>query len=207
MVELIPTLLFYAFAGTTVLSAAAVILAKNPVHSVFFLIFAFFNCAGLFVLIGAEYIAMTLVIVYVGAVAVLFLFVVMMLDINVAEMRQGFMKRLPLGLGFAGALLAQIIFVIMAAMNSSHMTSPARSFTPDAADVTNTHAIGRVLYTDYIYAFQMCGLILLVAMIGAIVLTLRTRPGVRKQKISHQIARKRSDAVELVDVESGKGVV
>lgn len=206
MAELIPTLLFYAFAGTMVLSAAAVIVAKNPVHSVFFLIFAFFNCAGLFVLIGAEYLAMTLVIVYVGAVAVLFLFVVMMLDINITEMRQGFMKRLPIGLAFAAALLAQIIFVIYAAMQNGSMVTPARNFTPDASAVTNTHAIGQILYTDYFYPFQMSGLILLVAMIGAIVLTLRTRPGVRKQKVSQQVARKREDSLEMVDVKTGEGI-
>ena len=206
MAELIPTLLFYGFAITTVLSAVCVISAKNPVHSVFFLIFAFFNSAGLFVLIGAEYIAMTLVIVYVGAVAVLFLFVVMMLDINIAEMRQGFMKRLPLGIGFAGLLLAQIIFVLLAVVEQDSIVVAARNQTPNPDQVTNTHAIGQVLYTDYLYPFQMSGIILLVAMIGAIVLTLRTRPGVRKQKIAQQVARKRSDAVELVDVETGKGV-
>lgn len=206
MADILPTLLFYAFAITTVMAALGVIVSKNPVHSVFFLIFAFFNCAGLFVLIGAEYIAMTLVIVYVGAVAVLFLFVVMMLDVNVAEMRQGFMKRLPVGLAFAGALLAQLVFIILAAMNNDSMVVPARSFAPDVDEVTNTHAIGQVLYTDYFFAFQMSGLVLLVAMIGAIVLTLRTRPGVRKQKISQQVARKRSDSVELVDVKTGQGV-
>ena len=206
MADILPSLLFYGFAITTVLSAACVISAKNPVHSVFFLIFAFFNSAGLFVLIGAEYIAMTLVIVYVGAVAVLFLFVVMMLDINITELRQGFMKRLPLGLGFAGLLLAQIIFVLLAATGRDSIVVAARSQTPSAEQVTNTHALGQVLYTDYIYPFQMSGIILLVAMIGAIVLTLRTRPGVRKQKIAKQVARARADAVELVDVETGKGV-
>ena len=206
MAELIPTLLFYAFATATVLSAAGVILSKNPVYSVFFLIFAFFNCAGLFVLIGAEYIAMTLVIVYVGAVAVLFLFVVMMLDINIAEMRQGFVKRLPLAIGFAAAFLTQMVLIIMAAMEGGSMITPARSFTPNPDDVANTHALGQVLYTDYVYPFQMSGLVLLVAMIGAITLTLRQRPGVRKQKISQQVARAREDSVELVDVESGKGV-
>lgn len=207
MAELIPNLLFYAFAITTVLAAAGVILSKNPVYSVFFLIFAFFNCSGLFVLLGAEYIAMTLVIVYVGAVAVLFLFVVMMLDINIAKMREGFVKRLPLALGFAGLLLVQIISIIYAAMqNGTMMTQGARSITPDPEVVTNTHAIGQVLYTDYFYPFQMSGLILLIAMIGAITLTLRQRPGVRKQKISQQVARKREDSVALMDVPSGKGV-
>lgn len=206
MAEMLPTLLFYLFAGTVVLSAAAVIFAKHPVHSVLFLIFAFFNSAGLFVLIGAEYLAMTLVIVYVGAVAVLFLFVVMMLDVDVVKMREGFMKRLPLGLGFAGLLLAQIVFVILAATSTDYMVAPARSFMPDDSVATNSHAIGEILYTDYIFPFQMSGLVLLVAMIGAIVLTLRTRPGVRKQKIAAQVARKREDSVELVDVKTGEGI-
>lgn len=136
----------------------------------------------------------------------LFLFVVMMLDVDLAQMRQGFMKRLPLGLGFAGLLLAQIIFVILAAAEGDNMVTPARNFTPDISEATNTHAIGQILYTDYIFPFQMAGLVLLVSMIGAIVLTLRTRPGVRKQKIAKQVARRREDALELVDVKTGEGI-
>ncbi len=206
MTELIPTLLFYLFAGLTVASGLGVISSRNPVYSVFFLIFAFFNAAGLFVLLGAEYLAMTLVIVYVGAVAVLFLFVVMMLNINVTEMREHFMQYLPVGVGFAVAFFAQITAVIYAALNNPSAAAPARSEAPDALEVTNTHAIGAILYTDYAYPFLVSGLILLVAMIGAIVLTLRHKPDVRRQKISEQLARKREDAVHLIKVESGKGV-
>lgn len=205
MTDLIPTLLFYLFAGLTILSGVGVISSKNPVYSVFCLIFAFFNAAGLFVLIGAEYLAMTLVIVYVGAVAVLFLFVVMMLNINITELREGFMRYLPVGIAFAVAIFGQIGFVLYAAFLNPSAVSAARSDIPDAADVTNTHAIGAVLYTDYIFAFQMCGLILFVAMIGAITLTLHHKPGTRRQKISAQVKRKRSDAVEIVRVESGQG--
>lgn len=204
MAELIPTLLFYVFAGLVIASAVGVVVSRNPVYSVFFLIFAFFNSAGLFVLIGAEYLAMTLVIVYVGAVAVLFLFVVMMLNINLVELRQGFMRNLPAGIAFAVVLFIQIVTVIVAAFNHPSALAPARSEAPDA--VTNTHALGHILYTDYAYAFQVAGLILLVAMIGAIVLTLRHRPDVRRQKISTQLARKREDAVEVVHVQPGQGV-
>jgi NADH-quinone oxidoreductase subunit J len=203
--ELIPTLMFYLFAVLTVLSGVGVISSRNPVYSVFFLIFAFFNAAGLFVLLGAEYLAMTLVIVYVGAVAVLFLFVVMMLNINLTEMREGFMRHLGVGIVFGLAIFAQISAVIYAALNNPSALAPARSETPDTADITNTHAIGAVLYTDYVYPFLVCGLILLVAMIGAIVLTLRHKP-TRRQKISSQLARKRSDAMAIISVESGKGV-
>lgn len=204
--ELIPTLVFYLFAGVTVLSAVMVISSKNPVHSVFFLILAFFNSAGLFVLLGAEYIAMTLVIVYVGAVAILFLFVVMMLDINFVEMRQGFMRNLPVGISVAVILLIELVMVICASLDTPSALAEARQAIPAAQDVTNTHAIGQVLYTWYLYPFQLSGIILLIAMIGAIVLTLRIRPGVRKQNIGQQLARKRKDSVAVVKVESGKGI-
>lgn len=206
MAELIPTLMFYVFAALTIGSGAGVVMSRNPVYSVFYLIFAFFNTAGLFVLIGAEYLAMTLVIVYVGAVAVLFLFVVMMLNINVAELKQGFMRYLPMGVAFATAMFAELAMVLFAAFNNPSALAPARSETPDAATTTNTHALGNILYTDYIYAFQVAGLILLVAMIGAIVLTLRHKPDAKRQKISTQLARKRENSVEIVQVKPGQGV-
>lgn len=201
----LPTVLFYLFAFFTLMSGAMVISARNPVHSVLFLIFAFFNAAGLFVLIGAEYLAMTLVIVYVGAVAVLFLFVVMMLDINFAQWRQGFVEQLPLGVS-AALLLFVELSALVAASSVAQQPKMLPAFpTPDAAVVSNTRALGQILYTDYIYAFQLAGIILLVAMIGAIVLTLRHRPGVRRQKIARQVARKREDAVALVKVKPGEG--
>jgi NADH-quinone oxidoreductase subunit J len=204
MAELIPTLLFYLFSGLLVLSALMVISAKNPVHSVLFLIFAFFNAAGLFVLLGAEYIAMTLIIVYVGAVAVLFLFVVMMLDINFAELRQGFLKYLPMGALTGGLLFVEFLLVFYASLNAPMKTAATRHAI--SADVTNTHAIGSVLYTWYIYPFQLAGIILLIAMIGAIVLTHRARPGVRRQRIFKQVNRTRVESMAIVKVESGKGI-
>jgi len=204
METLIPTILFYTFSGVMVLSALMVISAKNPVHSVLFLIFAFFNAAGLFVLLGAEYIAMTLVIVYVGAVAVLFLFVVMMLDINFAELRQGFLKYLPMGALTAGLLLFEFLMVFYASLHSPMKTATAVHATP--VDITNTHAIGNVMYTWYVYPFQMAGVILLVAMIGAIVLTHRHRPGVRRQKIGKQVTRTREESVAIVNVKPGQGI-
>jgi NADH-quinone oxidoreductase subunit J len=195
-----------AFAGITVLSALGVISSKNPVHSVFFLILAFFNSAGLFVLLGAEYIAMTLVIVYVGAVAVLFLFVVMMLDINFAELRQGFLRYLPLGAGVAAAILAELLLVFHRSLSSARSLAPVRHALQPAEAVTNTNAVGGVLYTYYIYPFQMAGIILLIAMIGAIVLTHRRRPDVRRQRVASQLARRKADGVEVISVESGKGI-
>jgi NADH-quinone oxidoreductase subunit J len=198
---------FYIFALVAVASGAMVVSARNPVHSVLFLILAFFNAAGLFVLMGAEFLAMILVIVYVGAVAVLFLFVVMMLDINFAELRQGFMRYLPLGALVGIVLLAELLFVFatwaITPADSSLLAAPM----PDvASNVTNAKALGLILYTKYVYAFQSAGAVLLVAMIGAIVLTLRERGGVRRQKISEQISRPRSASVEIVHVEVGKGV-
>lgn len=205
MAELLTTTVFYLLSLTVILSATMVIASKNPVHSVFFLILAFFNSAGLFVMIGAEYIAMTLVIVYVGAVAVLFLFVVMMLNINFTEMRQGFQKYLPMGLAVAGIILFELLFVFSLSLNQEQVVSPAVHVIPDVAKTTNTEAIGNLLYTWYLYPFQMAGIILLIAMIGAITLTLRSRPGVRKQNISKQVSRKREDAMEIVKVKSGEG--
>jgi NADH-quinone oxidoreductase subunit J len=209
--EMVPALVhaaaFYIFALVAVASGAMVVSSRNPVHSVLFLILAFFNAAGLFVLMGAEFLAMILVIVYVGAVAVLFLFVVMMLDINFAEMRQGFMRYLPIGALVGIVLLAELLFVFatwtITPADSSILAAPM----PDAvSNVTNAKALGLILYTKYVYAFQAAGGVLLVAMIGAIVLTLRERTGVRRQKISEQVSRPRSASVEIVHVEVGKGV-
>jgi len=190
---------FYIFATICCLSALMVISARNPVHSVLFLILTFFNAAGLFVLLGAEFLAMLLVVVYVGAVAVLFLFVVMMLDINYAELREGFQKYLPLGLIVCAILMAELFILFFGNVGAS--TSLVIS-----NPVENTRALGRVIYTDYIYLFQLSGLILLVAMIGAITLTLRKRDGVRRQSISMQNSRTRDETVELVKVKSGHGM-
>ena len=189
---------FYLFAAITLLAGLMVVSARNPVHSVLFLILAFFNAAGLFVLLHAEFLAMLLVVVYVGAVAVLFLFVVMMLDINFVELRDGFQRYRPLGLLIAGVLLVEL-FVTFFSLTGSDATMPVMS------DVHNTLALGRVIYTDYIYLFQLAGLILLVAMIGAITLTLRKRDGVKRQHIGSQNIQSRADTVRLAKVRSGEG--
>ena len=197
---------FYLFAVVTVAAGFMVIAAKNPVHAVLFLILAFFNAAGLFVLLGAEFLAMVLVIVYVGAVAVLFLFVVMMLDINFAELRQGFLQYLPVG-GLIGLVL---FFELLLLVGSWVFGAGAGTFiaspVPPPSQVTNTHALGRILYTDYIYLFQASGMILLIAMVGAIVLTLRQREGVRRQSIPQQVARRRQESVELKKVPTRSGI-
>ena len=200
---ILPALFFYLFAGVCVASAFMVIAAKNPVHSVLFLILAFVNAAGLFVLLGAEFLAMILVVVYVGAVAVLFLFVVMMLDIDFVELRRGFMEYLPLGALVGLVLLGELLIVVGAWAFGGSV--PAARSNPLPAGVSNTEALGRILYTDYIFYFQTAGIILLVAMIGAIVLTLRHRPGVKRQSISRQVARQPADAIALVDVKPGQG--
>ncbi|MDO9460953.1 MAG: NADH-quinone oxidoreductase subunit J [Alphaproteobacteria bacterium] len=203
---IIQALAFYLFAAVTIAAAFLVITVRNPVHSVLFLILTFFNAAGLFVLLGAEFLAMMLVIVYVGAVAVLFLFVVMMLDIDFVELRQGFLNYLPVG-GVVGFILALELILVVGA--NSVVTAPegvAASPTPALGEVTNTEALGRILYTDYVYLFQTAGLVLLVAMIGAIVLTLRTREGVRRQNISEQVARTPALGMELKDVKPGQGI-
>ena len=194
---------FYVFSTVIIASALMVIGARNPVHSVLFLILAFFNAAGLFVLLGAEFLAMILVVVYVGAVAVLFLFVVMMLDIDFTALRSGFMHYLPLG----GTLAFIIFFEFVYALVLWTFAPGAQSVRalPVPEGVSNTEALGRVLYTDYIFYFQTAGMILLVAMIGAIVLTLRHRPGVKRQSISRQIARGPATAIELHDVKPGQG--
>ncbi|MEQ8967168.1 MAG: NADH-quinone oxidoreductase subunit J [Azospirillaceae bacterium] len=203
---IVSTLAFYLFAFITIASGVMVISARNPVHSVLFLILAFFNSAALFVLMGAEFLAMILVVVYVGAVAVLFLFVVMMLDINFAELKSGFLQYLPIG-GLIGViLLVELFFVLGAWAVSPDVEFRARAPVPAAADATNTEALGRLLYTDYVYLFQASGLILLVAMIGAIVLTLRQRAGVRKQRISEQVYRTREAVVQVRSVEKGTGI-
>ena len=196
---MIESLFFYIFAGVTCLAGLMVISSRNPVHSVLFLILAFFNSAGLFVLLGAEFLAMLLVVVYVGAVAVLFLFVVMMLDINFAELREGFQRYMPLGLGVGGILLTEILFVFF---NREEMPENVNL----VSEVSNTRALGRVLYTDYIYLFQVAGLILLVAMIGAITLTLRRRENVRKQLISVQNDRTGEETIQVVKVSNRVGV-
>jgi NADH-quinone oxidoreductase subunit J len=200
------TFAFYLFAFVTIASGIMVISAKNPVHSVMWLILAFFSAAGLFVLMGAEFLAMLLVIVYVGAVAVLFLFVVMMLDINFVEMRQGFLQYLHQGLLVGLILLVEIVTLVSTWPYGTTVVENIASPMPEAVDVNNTVALGQILYTDYIYPFQVAGLILLVAMIGAIVLTFRRRPGIKRQNIMVQNARRPEDSFEVVDVKSGEGI-
>ena len=202
---IVQTVLFYIFALAAVGSGAAVVAARNPVHSVLFLILAFFNTAGLFVLIGAEFLAMILVIVYVGAVAVLFLFVVMMLDIDFRELRSGFVRYLPIGALVGMILLAELIFMAVS-WAVAPGTITASPVPAGAAAISNTRALGDILYTRYLFAFQAAGLILLVAMIGAIVLTLRRRADTRRQSIAVQIARTRAQTVEVVKVPIGEKV-
>jgi NADH-quinone oxidoreductase subunit J len=201
----LPVIAFYMFAGTTVAAAALVISSKNPVHSVLWLILAFFSAAGLFVLLGAEFLAMLLIIVYVGAVAVLFLFVVMMLNINYEELREGAFNYLPIG-GLIGLiLLVELVFMSISWQFGADVSVNAAQPIAAISEVQNTKALGRVIYTDYVFIFQSAGLILLVAMIGAIVLTHRTRAGVKRQNIAQQNARRPEDAYGLVDVEIGVG--
>ena len=197
---------FYVFAALLVASGVMVISARNPVHSVLFLILAFFQAAGLCVLMGAEFIAMILVIVYVGAVAVLFLVVVMMLDINFRELRQGAMEALPLGALVGLILLAELVAVLGGWIVAPNVATAVGAPTPELDQVTNTHALGRLMYTQYVYLFQASGIVLLIAMIGAIVLTLRHRPGVRKQNVGEQISRRREDVVVVRKVTTGEGV-
>jgi NADH-quinone oxidoreductase subunit J len=197
---------FYLFSAVAVASAFMVIASRNPVHSVLFLILTFVNAAGLFLLMGAEFLAMILVVVYVGAVAVLFLFVVMMLDVDFAELRQGFLSYLPLGAVLGLGLLVELVLVVTTyAIGPGTLRSRPAAPSADAL-VSNTEALGRVLYTQYIYFFQAAGLILLVAMIGAIVLTLRHKQGVRRQDISRQVARTQETAVEVKKVPFRQGV-
>jgi NADH-quinone oxidoreductase subunit J len=202
---IVQAILFYIFAVIAVASGVLVISARNPVHSVLFLILAFFNVAGLFVLIGAEFLAMILVIVYVGAVAVLFLFVVMMLDIDFRELRSGFVSYLPIGALVGFILLAELVLVIGSWVVAPGAPSSAIASATGGVALTNTRALGDILYTRYLFAFQAAGLILLVAMIGAIVLTLRHRADVRRQSISAQLARTRAQTVDVVKVPVSSG--
>ena len=201
---MIAGLFFYLFAAVCVASAVMVITARNPVHSVLFLILAFVNASGLFVLLGAEFLAMILVVVYVGAVAVLFLFVIMMLDVDFAELKQGFLQYLPIGVVIGAIFLAELLLVGGAwTIDPQLIKSPV---APTPTNITNTEALGLVLYTKYIHYFQLSGLVLLVAMIGAIVLTLRHKPNVKRQDIPTQNARTKASAMEIRKVASGQGL-
>src|SRR4249919_3147932 len=203
---LFPAIFFYMFGATCVAAAFMVIASRNPVHSVLFLILAFVNAAGLFVLLGAEFLAMILIIVYVGAVLVLFLFVVMMLDVDFAQLRQGFLQYLPIG-GFIGIIvLIELVLVVFTWSIGPDVKHAITAPIPPLTKMPNTEALGHVLYTRYIYFFQAAGVVLLVAMVGAIVLTLHHRPKVKRQNISDQIARSRRTAIEVVKVRSGQGL-
>ncbi|MGI9354167.1 MAG: NADH-quinone oxidoreductase subunit J [Rhizobiaceae bacterium] len=199
-------LFFYLFAAVCVGSAFMVISSRNPVHSVLFLILTFFNAAGLFMLMGAEFLALILIVVYVGAVAVLFLFVVMMLDVDFAELREGFLQYLPIGGIIGVVLLVELVLVLGGLTFDPDAARVAVQPIPDMAETSNIEAIGNLLYTKYIFFFQLAGLILLVAMIGAIVLTLSHRPNVKRQNIAEQVARDPELAVTLHNVKSGEGI-
>jgi NADH-quinone oxidoreductase subunit J len=199
-------LFFYLFASITVASAFMVIASKNPVHSVLFLILAFVNAAALFLMLGAEFLAMILVVVYVGAVAVLFLFVVMMLDVDFVELRQGFLQYLPVGALVGVVFLVELVLVLGTWATSPGMLRAIDAPVISAGRITNTEAIGKVLYTTYIHYFQLSGIVLLVAMIGAIVLTLRHKPNVKRQDVGAQVARTPADSIEVVKVKSGQGI-
>jgi len=204
----VAALFFYLFATVTVAAGLMVICARNPVHAVLYLILAFFNAAGLFVLLGAEFLAMILVVVYVGAVAVLFLFVVMMLDVDFAELRAGFIRNAPLGALIGLILFVELVMVVgFIVISPGSLATPSAPIPPPGSGITNTEAIGRVLYTKYVYFFQAAGLILLVAMIGAIVLTLRHKEGVKRQSIAAQVARSKRTAIKVVKVAPGTAVV
>lgn len=194
---------FYVLAAVAIAAATMVISARNPVHSVLFLILTFFNAAGLFVLIGAEFLAMVLIVVYVGAVAVLFMFVVMMLDINFIRLREGFLQYLPVGALVGLILLVELVLV---ATTWALGELPPQQPVPAPSQLTNTEALGRLFYTDYFYLFQAAGVILLVAIIGAITLTLRQRPGVRRQSIGRQVHQDRTGTVELRKVRPRSGI-
>jgi NADH-quinone oxidoreductase subunit J len=203
---IVQAIFFYLFAAICVASAFMVIASRNPVHSVLFLILAFVNAAGLFVLMGAEFLAMILVVVYVGAVAVLFLFVVMMLDVDFAALKQGFLQYLPFGMVVGGIFLAELLFIVGAWTIGTGSPKSISSPIPAMEQISNTEAIGIVLYTKYVYFFELAGMVLLVAMIGAIVLTLQHRVRVYRQNISAQNARTQASAVELRNVRPGQGV-
>ncbi len=197
---------FYLFSAIAVASAVMVISSRNPVHSVLFLILTFFNAAGLFLLLGAEFVAMILLIVYIGAVAVLFLFVVMMLDIDVVEMRKGLLQYVPLGATIGLILLGELVLALSGWVMSPELGQAIASPTPAIAEVSNTEALGRLLYTKYVYLFQAAGMILLVAMVGAIVLTMRHKPRVKRQDIETQVARSPATSIEIVKVKPGQGI-
>jgi NADH-quinone oxidoreductase subunit J len=203
---IVVSLFFYLFAGICVAAGFMVIAARNPVHSVLFLILAFVSAAGLFVLMGAEFLGLVLVFVYVGAVAVLFLFVVMMLDVDFAELRQGFLSYLPIGAVIGAIFLVELLLVVAVWAIGTRVPETITAPIPPPSVVTNTDALGRVLYTRYIYYFQAAGLVLLVAMIGAIVLTLHHKLGVRRQNAADQIARTPRTAIEIKHVRPGEGI-
>ena len=206
MLNGIEAVFFYLFAFIAVGSAFMVISARNPVHSVLFLILTFVNAAGLFLLTGAEFLAMILLVVYVGAVAVLFLFVVMMLDVDFAELKSGALRYAPIGAIVGLILAAELIIVTGGYAFAPQLAGTVAKPTPDIATRHNTAALGDILYTDYVHFFQIAGLVLLVAMIGAIVLTLRHKEGVKRQDISAQVARTPATAIEIKKVETGKGI-
>lgn len=198
---------FYLFAFVAIAAAVMVISARNPVHSVLYLILTFFNAAALFILTGAEFLGMILLVVYIGAVAVLFLFVVMMLDVDFASMKRGALDYAPIGAMVGIVIAAELLIVLGGKFIGVGEAVVGSMPIPDPLTRTNTQALGDVLYTDFIFYFQIAGLVLLVAMIGAIVLTLRpTRPGVKRQNMSEQVARKVKDSIEVVEVETGKGL-
>ena len=199
------SLTFYLFSSVAVLSALMVISAKNPVHSVLFLILSFVNASGLFVLLGAEFLAMILVVVYVGAVAVLFLFVVMMLDINYIKLREGFLQYLPFG-ALLGIVLVIELGILFLTDISSNINSSKMPLEPRIYDIENTKMIGEILYTKYFYLFQICGIILLVAMIGSITLTLRDKGGVKRQNIDNQNSVDALNAIDKKKVKLGEGI-
>jgi NADH-quinone oxidoreductase subunit J len=197
------TVFFYLFALMAIASAMLVIMARNPVHSVLFLILCFFNAAGLFILMGAEFLAMILVVVYVGAVAVLFLFVVMMLDVDFAKLKEGMAQYLPIG-GVIGLILLAELVLVVGTLNLAPEALKTTAAVP--TNITNTEALGQVLYTKYVYFFQAAGLVLLVAMIGAIVLTLRHKTGIKRQTVADQVARTPAMVMDIRKVESGQGI-
>ena len=203
---LFPAVFFYLFSGVCIASAIMVIAARNPVHSVLFLILAFVNAAALFILLGAEFLALILVIVYVGAVLVLFLFVVMMLDVDFAELRQGFLQYLPIGAFLGLILLIELALVVGTWAIGPDVSQAIATPIPPIARMFNAEALGHVLYTRYVYFFQAAGMVLLVAMVGAIVLTLQHKPNVRRQNIADQIARTKATAIEVVKVQPGQGL-
>jgi NADH-quinone oxidoreductase subunit J len=203
---ILAALFFYLFAGICVASAVMVIAARNPVHSVLFLILAFVNAAGLFIMMGAEFLAMILVVVYVGAVLVLFLFVVMMLDVDFAELREGFINYLPVGALVGIVFLVELLLIVGAWAIGPGLPKAVTAPIPPADVVSNTEALGLVLYTRYVYFFQVAGIVLLVAMIGAIVLTLRHKPNVKRQNVADQVARTPATSVEIRQVRPGQGI-